>query len=125
MVASKRSREATPDAGSCRLLTRGDGDHNGEVLGADGGPAPSLCAGNDTGDGSWIRRLLLVRPTESERSCVYYTNEEGHCVRGCRISSDCAGQRDCLGWADSIDRKAESETISGDTPVGDHRDGGR
>src|SRR5262252_2976579 len=80
MVATKRSRKAAPQLGSCRLLTGGHGHHHRKVLGTDGCAAPTLCAGNDIGHGSRICKLQLVPPTESEWCSVYYTNQEGHSV---------------------------------------------
>src|SRR5689334_2436007 len=66
VVPTERRGKATPDAGSCGLLTRGDGHYNGKVLGTDGGAASALRAGNDTRNGPWICAFSLVRPTEYE-----------------------------------------------------------
>src|SRR5678815_1186103 len=77
LVASKGGAEIAPEVGSCGLLTGGDGDHDREVLGTDGGASPALCEGNDTGDGSRICRLSMVPATGSERRAVCDKTQEG------------------------------------------------
>src|SRR5688572_11153012 len=48
---TERSRKATHDAQSCRLFTRGAGDHDGALLGVDDCAAPTVLAGNNTAYG--------------------------------------------------------------------------
>src|SRR5215471_10883017 len=60
MVTAKGSHQVACHVGPCGLYARSDGDHNGEVFGADGSPASTVCTRYDSGDGSRFCALRLV-----------------------------------------------------------------